>query len=317
LQIVNKPRFITKNKRYCRNLFNDISRDRYLYLLMIPFIAYYVLFYWRPIWSIRIAFMDYSLYKGFKGSPWVGFEHFIAFFKGPFFWRTLTNTFMLSIYSLIIGFPAPIILALLINEVRNKKFKKITQTLTYIPHFVSTVVVVGIVMSLLSPTSGLINMIIKFFGGNEIYFLAEPRYFRMIYTLMHMWQSTGYSAIIYIAALAGIDQELYEAAVIDGAGRWKQTLHITIPCILPTVVIMLILKLGTVMNVGYEAIILLYNPIIYETADVVSTYVYRSGLQEGSYSFSAAVGLFDSVVSFLLVFFSNKVSRWLSGISLW
>ena len=301
----------------CKELLSDIMRDRYLYLLLIPFVAYYALFYFRPMYALQIAFKDYSLYKGIAGSPWVGFENFIAFFTGPYFVRTLTNTLYISLYSIIFGFPAPIILALLFNEVRNKTFKKFSQTLTYMPYFISAVVVAGIVINFLSPTSGLVNVLIEKMGGDKTYFLSKPEYFRAIYTAMNIWKETGFGAVIYIAALAGIDQELYEAGVIDGANKWKQLWHITIPSILPTIAIMLILRIGGIMEVGYETIILLYNPAIYETSDVISTYVYRGGIQEGAYDMATAVGLFNATVALFLVFFANKISKKFAETSLW
>jgi putative aldouronate transport system permease protein len=294
-----------------------LIRDKYLYLMLIPFILWYLVFSYRPMLGLRIAFMDYSPFKGIKGSEWSGLENFRLFISGPYFKRNLINTLMINLYGLIFNFPVPIMLALLLNEVRHSFFKKTVQTMTYLPHFISIVVVAGMVTNLLAPTNGLINILIDKFGGEKIYFLTKPEYFRAIYTGMHMWKEAGFSAIIYVSALSGVDQELYEAAVIDGANRWKQTLHITLPGIMTTIIIMFILKIGRMLEVGYEAIILLYQPATYETADVISTYVYRSGLQEGRYGLATAVGLFNSVIALALVYIANKISNKVSETGLW
>jgi putative aldouronate transport system permease protein len=244
-------------------------------------------------------------------------ENFLKFFQGPYFARTFMNTVILGFYTILFGFPSPIILALLLNEIRNNIFKKVTQTLTYLPYFISTVVVAGLVINFLSPSSGLLNLVIEKMGGTKIYFLTKPEYFRPIYIFMELWKTTGFSAIIYIAAISHIDTELYEAAIIDGAGRWKQTLHVTLPGIMNTVVIMLILSIGGILNVSYESIILLYQPATYETADVISTYVYRAGLTNAQYGYATAVGLFNSAVGFVLVFGANYFSKKISETSIW
>jgi putative aldouronate transport system permease protein len=269
------------------------------------------------MYGIQIAFKDYNVFKGIEASPWIGLGHFQQFLQSEYFFRVLKNTLIISIYSLIFVFPAPIIFALLLNEVKNMKFKKIVQTFTYMPHFISVVIVAGIVTNFLSPSSGLINHIIELLGGERTYFLAIPGYFRTILNSMHIWQGTGFAAIIYIAALSGINTELYEAAVIDGANKWKRTLHITIPGILPTVMIMLILQIGSLLDVGYEAIILLYQPVTFETADVISTYVYREGIVNGRYDFATAIGLFNSVVGCLLIILANKISKKYTESGLW
>jgi putative aldouronate transport system permease protein len=269
------------------------------------------------MWGLQIAFKDYSLFKGLAGSPWVALDNFKEFFNSPYFLRNLKNTFVINLYSLIFGFPAPIILALLFNEVKSAFFKKSVQTMTYLPHFVSTVIVAGIVTNLLAPSNGLINILIDKFGGEKIYFLTKPEYFRTIYTAMNIWKEAGFGAIVYIAALSSVDQEQYEAATIDGANKWKQVIHVTLPGILPTIVIMLILRIGSLLDVGYESIILLYQPATYETADVISTYVYRAGLQEGRYDLATAVGLFNSIVALILVYSANKISNKVSENGLW
>lgn len=294
-----------------------IRRDYQLYIMLVPVIIYYIIFMYKPMYGLQIAFKDYSLFKGIMDSPWCGIKHFVTFFKGPFFLRTLRNTVLISIYGLLANMPAQIILALLFNELRNGAFKRTIQTVSYLPHFISTVVIAGLVTNFLAPTNGMINLIIEKLGGEKIYFLTKPEYFRTIFTAMNVWAGTGFGTIIYMAALSGIDTSLYEAAIIDGAGKLAQIRHVTLPGILPTIVIMLIMSIGNILNVGYEAIILLYQPATYETADVISTYVYRSGLVEGHYDFSTAVGLFNSVVALALTTAANVIGRKTAEISLW
>lgn len=294
-----------------------VRRDYQLYIMVLPVIIYYILFMYKPMYGLQIAFKDYSLFKGILGSPWCGWKHFINFFRGPFFLRTLKNTLWLSILGLIVNMPAQITLALLFNELRRGVFKSAVQTISYLPHFISTVVIAGIVTNFLAPSNGLINIIIDKLGGEKIYFLTKPEYFRAIFTAMNVWAGTGFGTIIYMAALAGIDSCLYEAAIIDGAGKLSQVIHVTLPGILPTVIIMLIMNIGNLLNVGYEAIILLYQPATYETSDVISTYVYRSGIVEGHYDFSTAVGLFNAVVALILTTAANIISRKTAEISLW
>lgn len=298
-------------------LFVAIKRDKYLYMMLVPFVLFYLIFLYRPMLGLQIAFKDYNLFKGIEASPWVGLENFKLFFSGPYFKRILKNTLIINVYSLIFSFPTPIIFAIMFNELKNSKYKTTMQTITYFPHFISTVIVAGIVTNFLSPSTGIINNIIEALGGERTYFLSKPEYFRAIYVLMNMWKETGFSTIIYVAALTGIDIELYEAARIDGAGRWRQVFNITLPGILPTIIIMLILRLGSIFKTGYESIILLYQPSTYETADVISTYVYREGLLLGNYKLAAAVGLFDSIISLILTCITNGVCRRISETSLW
>ncbi len=287
-----------------------------LYIMLIPFVLYFIMFLYKPMWGLQIAFKDYSLFGGMADSPWVGFDNFTTFLTGPYFWRLLRNTVLIGAYGLIFGFPAPIILAILLNEVKNLTYKKTLQTMFYLPYFISTVVVAGIVTNLLAP-SGLVNVILQKLGFESIYFMVEPKYFRTIYTVMGIWQFTGYSAVIYLAALSGIDMQLYEACQIDGGNKLHQMWHITLPGIAPTVVIMLIMNCGTLINVGAETIILLYQPSTYETADVISTYLYRIGLTDGDYGMATAVGLFNSVIGLLFVVSANYISRAVSEYSLW
>lgn len=292
-------------------------RDRYLWILVLPGVVYFAVFLYAPMIGLVISFESYSPFRGMFAGPWVGLKWFQQFFGSPYFGRLMRNTILLNLYSLFWGFPAPIIFALMLNEVRSRHFKKITQTLSYLPHFVSTVVIIGIVSSLLDPDSGLINLAIKATGGQPINFMGAPQWFRTIYIGSGIWQDLGWSCIIYLAALAGIDPQLYEAAKIDGAGKLQQIWHVTLPGIIPTIVIMLIMSLGGMFSVGYEKIILMYNTSTYETADVINTYVFRRGIVGSEYSFGTAVGLFQSAINFTLVYFVNKLSGKISEVSLW
>ncbi len=303
--------------KYVKKLVSDIIRDKYLYLLIVPIMLFYIIFQFKPMYGLQIAFRDYSLFKGIEGSPWVGLENFRNFFQGPYFMRTLRNTLLINLYGLIVTFPAPIVFALLINEVRNVEFKRLAQTAVYLPHFMSTVIIAGIIINFLSPSSGIVNLIIEKLGGEKIYFMVKPQYFRTIYIGMNLWKETGFSSIIYISALSGINQELYEACRIDGGKRWRQTIHITLPGILPTIMVMLILRVANMLEVGYESIILLYQPSTYETADVISSYVYRAGLQQAQYGLASAVDLTNAVVSLLLVSAANYISKKITEVGIW
>lgn len=307
---------VIPKKRAGIGLLVDIRKNKLLYLMLLPVLLFYVIFHYAPMYGAIIAFKDFSPRLGIGDSPWIGFEHFETFFTGAYFWRTIKNTLLISFYELLFGFPAPIVLALLLNEVRHTLFKRTVQTVTYLPHFISLVVICGIVKDFTS-ADGVINDILVYMGGERLSLLLEPDMFRSIYVSSGIWQHIGWGTIIFLAALTGIDPEQYEAARMDGAGRWKQMLHVTIPGLMPTIVILLILNIGRLMNVGFEKIILLYNPSTYETADVISSYVYRVGLQDFNYSFSSAVGLFNSAINFMLVIFSNWLSRKLNNTSLW
>ncbi|GMX66028.1 ABC transporter permease subunit [Paenibacillus elgii] len=307
---------VIPKKRAGIGLLVDIRKNKLLYLMLLPVLLFYVIFHYAPMYGAVIAFKDFSPRLGIGESPWIGFEHFETFFTGAYFWRTIKNTLLISFYELLFGFPAPIVLALLLNEVRHTLFKRTVQTVTYLPHFISLVVICGIVKDFTS-ADGVINDILVYMGGERLSLLLEPDMFRSIYVSSGVWQHIGWGTIIFLAALTGIDPEQYEAARMDGAGRWKQMLHVTIPGLMPTIVILLILSIGRLMNVGFEKIILLYNPGTYETADVISSYVYRVGLQDFNYSFSSAVGLFNSAINFMLVIFSNWLSRKLNNTSLW
>ncbi len=293
-------------------LLTSIARQKNIYIMLIPVIAYYVLFAYVPMFGNIMAFQDYKITRGIFESNFVGFKHFNSFLNDVYFWRLIKNTIRINVYGLVFGFPAPIIFALLLNEVRNISFKKTVQTITYMPHFISTVIICGMITSFVA-REGVINSVIVSLGGSPLEFMTDPKYFVGIYTISGIWQNMGWSSIIYISALSSIDQELYEAASIDGASRWKQTIHITIPGILPTVSILLIMQIGQMLSVGFEKVMLLYNPSIYETADIISTYVYRQGILGANYSYSAAVGLFNSVVNFILLVSVNAFSRKISG----
>ncbi|MFX3636015.1 MAG: ABC transporter permease [Candidatus Pristimantibacillus sp.] len=297
-------------------ILKDLKRNKYIYFMLLPVIAYYAIFQYGPMYGLQIAFKDYSVGQGIWKSEWIGFQHFIDFFNGFYFWRLIRNTLLINIYELLFAFPAAIILALLLNEIRNNVFKRIVQTISYLPHFISIVVVVGMMVDFLS-RDGLINQLLVLFGFESIVFLREPEWFRFLFVSSGVWQGIGWGSIIYLAAMSSIDPTLYEAAKIDGAGRWKQTLHITIRGIMPTIVIMLILNMGSMLSVGSDKVLLMYNPSTYSTADVISTYVYRKGILEASYSYTAAVGLFNSIISFILIISANTISKRLSDNKLW
>lgn len=301
-----------KKKKGIKGLAADIRFNPSAYILVGLVLAYYIVFHYLPMYGVIIAFKDFSPAKGILGSDWIGLQHFKMFFCSDYAWRVIRNTLQISFYTLIWGFPVPIILALLINEIRSKKFKKMVQTFTYLPHFISTVVICGMLMDFCA-RDGLFS---KLFGINDN-LLARPEYFKTLYVSSGIWQTAGWQTIIYLATLTGIDQGLYEAAKIDGAGRLRQTLAVTIPGIMPTIVTLLILQIGKMMNVGFEKIILLYNPLTYETADVISSFVYRKGLIEFNYGYSTAVGLFNSVINFVLVVLANKISRKVNDTGLW
>lgn len=311
---INKD-LILKGKK--SNIFLKMLKNYELYLFVLPALAYFIIFCYVPMYGVQIAFKDFMASKGIWGSPWIGIKHFAYFFKSFQFWLLIKNTVGLALYSLAAGFPAPILLALMLNEVKNRTFKKIVQNITYAPHFISTVVMVGMIMAFLSPTNGVINELIKTLGGQPISFMTKASMFKSIYVWSGIWQGTGWGSIIYLAALSGIDPQLHEAAITDGATRLQRIWHINIPCIMPTVVTILILNCGSIMNVGFEKVFLMQNSINMEASDVISTYVYRMGLLNSQYSFSSAVGLFNSVVNFALLVIVNSIAKRLSETSLW
>ncbi len=302
-----------------RRFVRAMKRDRWLYLIMLLPFAYYMLFCYYPMYGVSLAFKQYKPKLGIIGSPWAannGMKYVLQVVNDPYFWTVFKNTIVLNIANLIITFPAPIILALLLNEVGSTKYKRVVQTITYLPHFLSTVVVVGM-MNVMFNSSGIVNQAIASMGMEKIAFLNEAQYFRPMYIGSNIWQSIGWDSIIFLSALSGLDMELYEAARIDGAGRWKQTLHITIPGILPTIIIMLILAMGRIMNVSYQKILLMMTGSNQSVSDVISTYVYRRGITKADFSYATAVNLFQSLVSLLFVSVTNFISRRTSETSLW
>ncbi len=306
----------TRKKGVGAMLKRDFMKYKGIYALAVPVLAYFIIFKYIPMYGITIAFKNYVPTKGIFGSDWVGFEHFMRFFKSVYFKRTVLNTLIISVYDVIFGFPAPIIFALLLNEVKNNIFKRTIQTITYLPHFISTVVIAGMIIDFTSQ-NGLINNIIALFGGERTDMLMRPEMFRGIYIISGIWQGVGWGSIIYLSALSSIDQEQYEAAYIDGANRWQQAINVTLPGIMPTITILFILKIGGLMSVGSEKILLLYSPVTYETADVISTFIYRKGLLDMDYSFSTAVGLFNSIINIILLSTANALSRKVNETSLW
>lgn len=316
--VTNTPKIVIKRKEITSQcIISALKRDKYLWLMLVLPILYYGIFCYGPMYGLVIAFEKYSPYRGMLGGPWVGLKWFNEFFQSIFFLRLIKNTLLINIYNLIFGFPAPILLALFINEINLKWFKKTAQTISYLPHFISTVIVVGITVNFLSPSSGIVNVFLGMFGIQPINFMIMPQWFRTIYVTSSIWQEIGWGSIIYLAALSGVDPQLYEAAEVDGASKFQQKIHVTIPGIMPTIVIMLILSMGNMLSIGAEKVLLLYNPLTYETGDVISTYIYRVGIGNSEFSFGTAVGLFQSIINFILIILVNKISRKLSETSLW
>ena len=299
-----------------KKLLMNIKQHPWFYVMIIPAIAYFIVFHYAPMYGVIIAFQDYKPFKGISGSAWVGFKHFTDFITGPFFWRLLRNTLSINLGMLLFGFPLPILFALLLNEVRSVGFKRVVQTITYMPHFVSSVVVCGL-MVIFCRSDGILTYVLKYLGFPENNLLTYKQYFQGLYIGMNIWQELGWDSIIYFAALTSIDVSLYEAARVDGAGRWRQMWHITLPGITPTVVILLILRIGNLMSLGWDRIYLLYNDMVMETADVISTYVYRTGMLQVQYSYATAVGLMNSIVNIILLFSANYISRKVTDSSLW
>ena len=311
-----EPRRQSKSETFLIAVRKDFIKNRNIYFIALPVMIWYAIFMYAPMYGATIAFKSFSPGLGINGSPWVGIKHFQDFFQSYYFWRLLINTLVISIYGVVFVFPAPIILALMLNELRNRLYKSMVQTITYVPHFISLVVICGLIVNF-TKQDGIVPYLIEFLGGENRNLLLDPNLFRPVYVISELWQRVGWSSIIYLAALAAIDPELYQAAKIDGANRWRQTWHITLPGILPTVMILLILKMGTMLNVGFEKVMLLYNPSTYITADVISTFVYRRGILEANFSYAAAVGLFNSIITCILVIASNRLSKKATKISLW
>lgn len=296
------------------------QRDKFLVLMMVPVIAYYLIFCYLPMTGLYMAFTQFKPGGGILGlfsGDFVGLKWFSQFFSSPYAWRLIRNTFLLSFYSLIFGFPIPIIFAICITQLKNKPIQKTSQVLTYLPYFISTVVVAGMITNFLSPSSGIINKFIEMLGGDAVNFMSSPEWFRAIYVISGSWQTFGFNSIIFVAAIMGIPPELYEAMKVDGANKRQVIWNLVLPSIKPTIILLLIMALGNLLSVGFEKVYLLYTPAVYETADVIQTYVYRQGIESHNYSYATAVGLFNSLVTFVIVFLANKLSRKITDTSVW
>lgn len=299
-----------------KNLKRDIIKNKYIYLMAIPVAAFYICFCYLPMGGLVIAFQDYAPAKGILGSKWVGFQNFINFFHDYQFTRLLRNTIFLSLKLIVFGFPAPILLALLINEIRWKTYRKTVQTLSYLPHFISLVVVCGLISDFTSST-GLVNQLLSYIGVEPKTFLMQPKMFQPLFVTTDIWQTIGWGSIVYLSAISSIDPGLYEAATIDGAGRFRQILSVTIPSLMSTIIVLFIMRIGNIMSLGYEKVILLYNPTIMERADIISSFTYRRGLLDMDYGFSTAVGMFNSVINFAILWIANRLCKKFTGESLW
>jgi putative aldouronate transport system permease protein len=298
-----------KKEEEIRRLRRSVQKYWQFYLCIIPVAAYFIIFHYMPMYGVQIAFRDYNPVDGITRSPFAGFKHFLRFFNSYQFVRVITNTAGISLYQLAVAFPAPIILAILVSELRSNKFRKTIQMLTYAPHFLSVVVLVGMMTVMLSPRTGIVNFGLRMLGRESVFFMAEPNWFKTLYVFSGIWQNCGWSSIIYIAAIAGIDPNLFEAAIVDGASTFKRILHVTIPSIMPTIIILLILQCGHIMSVGFEKVFLMQNSINMPASDVISTYVYRAGLLNAQISFASAVGLFNSVINCTLLVVVNQIAR--------
>lgn len=292
-------------------------QTRVLYWFVLPGLVFYAVFKYYPIFGSQIAFRDYSPWLGFTGSEWVGLKNFERFFNSPDCWRIIRNTLEINILNLALGFPFPIILALMINQLSGSKFKRIVQTVTYAPYFISMVVLVGMMYSMFSPFGGVVNVVIRALGGKEIFLMGTPKYYIWVYVLSNIWQTSGYSAIVYIAALSSVSPDLHESAVIDGAGVMKRILHIDLPCISSTIVTMLILAAGQMLTIGFEKSYLMQNSINMEVSEVLSTYTYKKGLINGDFSYATAVELFQCAINFVILLIVNRISKRINGASLW
>jgi len=297
-------------KHHAESRWKRYKKHKYLFFLLLPALIWYSIFHYGPLYGVQLAFKDFRVLEGINGSPWVGWKHFETMFTSTSqFWRVFRNTVVISLYHIIFGFPAPIILALIFNEIRGKIFKRVTQSISYLPHFLSWVILAGLFGTILSPSTGIVNFILTALGLDSIYFLGDPNYFRFTLVATSIWKEIGWGTIIYLAALASVNPNLYEAAGIDGAGRWKQTLHITLPSILPVVSIMFIFKISGILDAGFDQILNLYHPAVYGVADILDTYVFRVGLSQMQYSLTTAVGLFKNVIALLMVLGTDYVIK--------
>jgi putative aldouronate transport system permease protein len=311
IQVTNANILANKIKRkenFKRSL-KKIWKDKPLYLILLPGILYFVVFHYIPMYGATIAFKDFKVMQGILGSKWVGFKNFVEVFNHPAFLPALRNTIIISFYKIIFGFPAPIILALLLNEIKKVTFKRVIQTVSYLPHFLSWVVIAGLAAKMFSPSSGVVNIFIKALGYEPIYFMADPKWFRGLLVTTDIWKEIGWGSIIYLAALSGVDIQLYEAAIVDGASKWKQLIHITLPGIVSTIVIMFILRIGGILNAGFEQVFMMYNANVYDVADILDTLTYRIGLESAKYSLSTAISIFKSIIGFTLILITNKLSK--------
>lgn len=300
-----------------RTLLRVLKTKYDLYLLLSVPLVWYLVFKYYPMYGVQIAFKDFVPTKGIWGSDWAGLKYFLRFFSSYYFWKLIWNTISLSLYHLVAGFPVPVFLALLMNEIKSRRFKKLMQNATYIPHFLSVVVIVGMLNIFLDPQYGVVNKLAIFAGGGAVEYMRKAEWFQTIYVLSGIWQHAGWNSIIYMAALAGIDESYYEAAVIDGASRMQKIIYISIPCILPTMIILLILQIGSIMDVGFEKVLLMQNPINASKSDIIATFVYANGIQKGQFSYSAAVGLFNSIINFAILVLANSIAKRTTKVGLW
>ncbi len=312
--VKNQSKEIKKRKP---GFFTNLYNYRDYYIMLIPGILFFLIFSYGPMNGLIIAFQDYYPLKGITGSNFVGLKHFKALFSNPFFIDVLKNTLIISFYKLLICFPAPILLCIVLNEIKSPKFKKFTQSVSYLPHFVSWVIVSGIIIEFLSPSRGFINIIRQYMGLEPIFFIADPKYFRGVLVISDLWKGIGWGSIVYLAAVTGIDPSLYESAEIDGAGRIKKIIYITLPSLIPIITVMFIMESGKVLNDSFQQVYNLLTPATYEVGDVISTFVYRMGIEKMQFSFSTAVGLFKNIISFLLVMLTNYIARKTSDYALW
>lgn len=316
--VVNTPEKISYKKiPFMKRLTHDLKRNWMLWVMFLPVVIYYAVFNYAPMYGIVIAFKDYKVRRGILGSPWVGFKYFERFFSSYNFWELIENTLGISIYSLIVGFPLAIIFAILLHYLTMPRLKKVVQMVSYAPYFISTVVICGMMTIFMDPTNGVFNKILAFFGKESIAFLSVPEYFKTIYVFSGVWQGMGWSAIIYISALTGVDSQMHEAAIIDGATKLQRIRYIDLPSIQPTIIMLLIMQLGSLMNVGFEKVYLLQNDLNFRASDIISTYTYRVGLVNSDFGYSTAVGLFNTVINLVILIGSNAVARKVTGDSLW
>lgn len=303
--------FSTMQYPLCRrsSLTKRIWKYRFMFLMLLPGMCFILLFSYGPMYGLQIAFKDYNIGEGIWGSDWVGLKHFKAFFHNTTALKALRNTLLISVYRLLWGFPAPILLAIMLNEVDNRFYKRFAQTVSYFPHFISWIIVSGLVMNILSPSSGVVNQIIQFFGGQPKYFMTDPKLFRTILVASGIWKEIGWGSVVYLAAISSIDVSQYEAAIVDGASRFQRIRYITFPAMLPLISIVLILSMGGILNAGFDQVFNMYNPQVYDVSDILDTYVYRRGLVEMDYSFSSAVGLFKSLVGLVLILIVNAINK--------